>query len=147
MDPEKRLFVVHKYFSVELQIIFLRAFVWMFRPERLRIVQCNRALVDLYLLFGRRYFNHLLLTVLIFLLFHLGFFVNMLYHHVIIAKIRLVNSLIFLFGIRLGYINRNRHKGTVFLQYFSCPVFISKFQTVFIQEQGYLRTHAFFASI
>ena len=37
MDPEQRLLIIHKYLTVKFFILFIRALIWVFHPERLCI--------------------------------------------------------------------------------------------------------------
>ena len=126
MNPEQWLLIVQEYFSIKFNIIFFATFVRVLCPERMNVVDRNRALLDFDFLFRRRDFYHLFFTLLVFFFFRLGIFVNVLYDNVRIFQFTLVNSLIFDWGIGLFQINLHRHERTVFLQNFSCPVFVRK---------------------
>ena len=65
----------------------------------------------------------------------------MLDHYIVILQIRFVDGLILWFRIFFGQENLYRHKGAVFLQYFSDTVLIGKLQAVIIQIQGHRGSH------
>ena len=132
MNPEQRFFVIHKYFPVEINIIFFAAFVWMLCPQRRRITDRYRAFHDLCFVGCRWNFNHFFFTVLIFFLFHLGVFMDMFNNRIGIQDFILRDRLIFRFCICFGYKNLYRHEWTVFLKDFADSVFIWKFYTIFV---------------
>ena len=104
----------------------------MLCPQRLGVVHRNRTLVDLHPVSGRRYFHHLLLPVLVLLLLHLCILVDVLYDHIIVPKVRLIDGLILLLGIGLLKEDLHRHEGAVLLQHFTHFVLVGKLQAVLI---------------
>ena len=135
MDPEQRLLIIHKYFSVKCNVLVFCALARVLRPQRMSITDGDRALYDLDLLLRLALFSFLLL------------FLDMLYDLVCIQQILLVDRLILRLCIRFGQEDLYRHEGTVFLQHFSRTVLVGKLQTVLVQEQGDLRTYCRLVSI
>ena len=88
MDPEQRLFIIHKYLAVKVNILFFCAFARILSPERMNIADGNRPLNDLYFLF----------RLSLFAFFRL--FRNMLDNLVGIQQIGLVDCLIFFLRVR-----------------------------------------------
>ena len=131
MNPEQRLLIVFKYLTVEVNILFLGAFIRMLGPERMCIIQGNRSLLDLELgyFLSRAFF----LTRLIFF--------YCLYNNIVILLVFRIDCLKFLRRISLLQINRIWHERAVLLDDFSCLVFVTKLQTVFVQEQSNLSTY------
>src|SRR5699024_2454351 len=138
MDPEQWLLIIQENLAVKFLIILIAALIRMFCPQWMDIADGYRTLLDLYLLLGRFYFYHLFFAVFIFFFFHFSVFMNMLDHYIVILQIRFVDGLILWFRIFFGQENLYRHKGAVFLQYFSDTVFIGKLQAVIILVQGHL---------
>ena len=95
MDPEKRLLVIHKYLPVKGDIIFICTFARVLCPKWVGIVQRNRTLYDLELVFGRLYLDHLLAAILFFLFFHLGIGMDFLDHGIGVALVCYIDGLIF----------------------------------------------------
>ena len=147
MNPEERLLVVQEHLSVKFYIILLGAFIRMFCPERMDVIDRNRTLVDLYFVLCRGYFYHFFLPVFIFLLFHLGFLMDPFYNNVILFQVSLIDRLIFLLRIGFGQENFHRHERAVLLQNFSYTILICKFQAVIIQEKSNFRSDSFFISV
>ena len=61
---------------------------------------------------------------------------DMLNNDIILAKVSLIDGLVFLRRISFGQENLYWHERAVFLKNFSHSIFICKFQAVFVQEQS-----------
>ena len=66
MDPEQRLFVIHKYLAVKFLVILIGTFTWIFGPERIGIVEWYRTFYNLYLVLGRRNFYDFFFALVVF---------------------------------------------------------------------------------
>ena len=132
MDPEQRLFVIHKYLAVKFLVILIGTFTWIFGPERIGIVEWYRTFYNLYLVLGRRNFYDFFFALVVFFFLSLGLFVDFFNYFIGIFYIFLVDRFIFLRGIGLGKIDLGWHERTVFFNDFSCTVFVGKFQTILI---------------
>ena len=132
MNPEKRLFVIHKYTVVELTILFVAAFVWMFGPKRSGIADAYRTFYNFCHIFFRLNFYGFLSTVLIFFFFCLGRLYNMFHNRIFFCHILFRYRIIFCLGSRIREKDFHRHKRTVLIQYFPGTVQIAEFNTVLI---------------
>ena len=72
---------------------------------------------------------------------------DVLYDHVILFQISLVDGLILLLRVCLTKEDLYRHKRTVLLKHFPDTVFVGEFNTVLIQKQGDLRSYAILISL
>ena len=135
MNPEQRLFIIHKYLTVKFDIFFLFTLTWILCPQRMYITQRHWTFYNLCLLFW-----------FAFLAFF-NLFCNMLYNFICLQYIRFINHLILWLCICLGQKNLNRHEGAIFFQNFSYTIFVGKFQTILIQIQRNLCTYFCFISI
>ena len=126
MDPEQGLLVVSEDVSVELFVFLFGTLAGILAPERMRVVEKDRAPADLkLLLFG-------LLAILLLL----G--LDDLDHHVVGSSFRFFDRLRCA-GILLREIDLCGHEGAVFLDHFLSLVIVGKFNAVLGQVQGYGR--------
>ena len=139
MDPEEGLLVVHEDLAVEVAVLVIGTVGGGLGPERIDVIEGDRALYDLALVLGGRDLYGFLTPVFLLLLLIPGILVDLLDNLIRLAQIRSVNGLIFLGGICLVQIDLRGHEGTVFLDHLANLVLIGEFQTVLIQMQGDLR--------
>ena len=151
MDPEQRLFVVHEYLAVEVDIFFFGTLARILAPQRMDIIDGHRTFYDLYFFLWLSLFGFLPAVIgrgapggIVVIGRR---FLDVLDHCIRIEQVFLVDRLIFRFSICLGQENLYRHEGAVFLQDLSCTVFICKGKAVFVQEQSDLSTHGRLAAV
>ena len=146
MNPEQRLFVIHKYFTVKFFVFFIRTFIRMFHPQRMNIAERHRTFVDFHLFFCGGNLNNLFFSIFIFFFFCFSLFMDVFYNHIIFSQIGLIDCLIFLLGTFFRKENLNRHKRTIFFDYFTNTVFVGELHAVFVQEKCNLCTDSCFIS-
>ena len=147
MNPEQRLFIVIKYLAVEVFVFLFAAFVWMPGPKRIGIIDGNRTSYDFGFFRCRKDFLYFFCTIFVFDFFGLCFFYDGFDNDIFFRNFILIYGVIDRFGIRIFQIDFDRHERTVFLHNFTGPVFIGKFQTVFIQIEGDHRTAFRFVTV
>ena len=120
VDPEQGLLVISEDVSVEFLVLLFRALAGILAPERMRVVEQNRASSDL----------ESLLRWLLAVLFLLGF--DDLDHHVVGPSLGLGDRL----GsarVLLGEIDLRRHEGAVLLDHFLRLIIVCELDAVFCQ--------------
>ena len=135
MDPEQRLLEVHKDLAVELFIFFFRTVVRVLHPERMGIADGDRTPVDLDTVSGRRNFDGLLLSLVVFTLLGFRVLMNTLHDHVVVTKLRLVDGVVLLWRILGGEEDLDRHEGTVLVQDLAHTILVCKLHAFVVQEQ------------
>ena len=126
MDPEQGLLVVSEDVSVELFVFPFGTLAGILAPERMRVVEKDRAPADLKLLFLR------LLAILLLL----G--LDDLDHYVVGSSFRFFDRLRCA-GVLLGEIDLCGHEGAVFLDHFLSLVVVGKLNAVLGEVQCYGR--------
>ena len=122
MDPEQGLLVIPEYVPVELFILLFRALVRVFAPERVGVVEEDRAPADLELLLCR--------LLVVFLLLGL----DDLDDDIVRSSLRLRDGLRSA-GILLREIDLSGHEGAVLLNDFLSFVIVCELGTVLCQMQ------------
>ena len=125
MDPEQRLLIVAEYLMIEVDILFLRALGWCLTPERMRIVQKLRTLLDLQL---RRCLRLLAIGILLDLLR------DLLYDDITVLLLIRLDGFGFLRELR--DIDLDRHEGAVLLDDLTHLPLVIVLETVIVQMEG-----------
>ena len=126
VDPEQGLLVIPEDVSVELLVLLLGALAGILAPERMCVVEKDRAPADL----------ELLLLRLLAVLFLLG--LDDLDHYVIGSSLGFFDRL-GCTGILLGEIDLCGHEGAVLLDHFLSLIVVGKFDAVLGEVQSYSR--------